>query len=292
MIASLIGILVSASFASTVPKVSLGFWNSQDRQYDNNCYNYSTNRATNSFAQPGEASGKIYEDITCKDVVKAAKADLGLVKTKYFGFSGKEDDSLIALVVAPGWDYHWYRRDDSGMWSHKPGGTPATTSDNANNEISDPEKADRGPYSEFCGYFKVTNLPTEDHEQNAGQVRIGNMDSLPARPSYSTIETSRYSGRRNPVYSLQLALNNPEISAKLVSVKAQVQSSMPVVHPIRRPYKLGEEVYIIRDVEGLLFAPGTVAEIRGSQVVLMGALPFSGRQVFELNQPMKFDNLK
>jgi hypothetical protein len=57
--------------------------------------------------------------------------------------------------MAPGYDYHWYRLDKDGMWSHKPGGTPARNTDNANNVIADPRVADRGPYVEFCGFFTV-----------------------------------------------------------------------------------------------------------------------------------------
>lgn len=33
----------------------------------------------------------------------------------------------VALVVAPGIeDYHWYRSNGDGTWSHKPGDTPVT----------------------------------------------------------------------------------------------------------------------------------------------------------------------
>jgi len=61
----------------------------------------------------------------------------------------------VALVVFPGYDYHWYRLDSDGMWSHKPGRTPARNTDNSLQPIANPELADRGPYTEFCGYFTV-----------------------------------------------------------------------------------------------------------------------------------------
>jgi hypothetical protein len=40
---------------------------------------------------------------------------------------------------------------------HKPGGTPVLTSDFKGNTIGqlELEKADRGPYRVFCGYFKL-----------------------------------------------------------------------------------------------------------------------------------------
>jgi len=63
----------------------------------------------------------------------------------------------------PGVDYHWYRLDSTGKWSHKPGPTPATNVDASGNPIASPETANRdysGPdyslnYSVFCGYFCV-----------------------------------------------------------------------------------------------------------------------------------------
>jgi hypothetical protein len=57
---------------------------------------------------------------------------------------------LIALVIAPGHqtpqyvneeyirDYHWYRQDRDGMWSHKPGHRDATNLDGSGNPIYDP----------------------------------------------------------------------------------------------------------------------------------------------------------
>jgi len=39
--------------------------------------------------------------------------------------------AYLALVIAPGWDFHWYRKGEDGMWTHKPGGTPATNVDNS-----------------------------------------------------------------------------------------------------------------------------------------------------------------
>jgi hypothetical protein len=58
-------------------------------------------------------------------------------------------------VIEPLEDYHWYRRDRDGRWSHKPGTDPATNLDNSGNVIVDPRTADRGPYTVFCGCFCV-----------------------------------------------------------------------------------------------------------------------------------------
>lgn len=29
-------------------------------------------------------------------------------------------ENIVALVIAPGIDYHWYKQDSDGYWSHKP----------------------------------------------------------------------------------------------------------------------------------------------------------------------------
>ena len=49
-------------------------------------------------------------------------------------------------------DYHWYRLDGNGYWSHKPGGTCATNRDGRGKRIKDPRRADNGliPYKFVC----------------------------------------------------------------------------------------------------------------------------------------------
>ena len=64
-----------------------------------------------------------------------------------------DEGHLVALVVAPGWDYHWFRKDRSGWWSHKPGQTAVTDRDNSGSLILDPRNADRGMYTDFCTFM-------------------------------------------------------------------------------------------------------------------------------------------
>lgn len=143
-----------------VPSYTPSFWNDGGTvQYHNNCYNYANNERTDTFAQPGRAAGAMYAALACSDVVAAAIAD-GLEPLPAGG-TCDGCHALVALVVAPGWDYHWYRRDANGTWTHKPGGTAATNLDNAGHPITDPEIADRGPYTQFCGYFCVCSSTTE-----------------------------------------------------------------------------------------------------------------------------------
>lgn len=129
-----------------------GFWNAAGTIGTNNCYNYGSNRRTNTFAQPGRGAGSQYTAITCPEVTRAAIAD-GLHK-RFDCFPDTEKNRwLMALVVGPGYDYHWYRLQKNGIWGHKPGGTSARNYDNNGVVITNPQTCARGPYTDFCGYF-------------------------------------------------------------------------------------------------------------------------------------------
>jgi hypothetical protein len=131
-----------------------GFWNDPSYISRNNCYNYASNKRTNTFAQPGRGSGHMYTAITCPAVTAAAMSD-GL-HHRFDCFPDTEKPRwLVALVVGPNYDYHWYRKQQEGFWGHKPGGTAARNYDNNGVIITNPETCARGPYTQFCGYFYV-----------------------------------------------------------------------------------------------------------------------------------------
>lgn len=142
--------------AADAPAYNPGMWNVPNVQPYNNCYNYANNQITNTFAQPGRATGHPYTALTCASVQPAAQSD-GLVSCPNFsGTLGPGQGWYVALVVWPNSDFHWYRQDDVGCWSHKPGSTPVRNYDNAGQPITDPKTCDRGPYTDFCSYM-VTN---------------------------------------------------------------------------------------------------------------------------------------
>lgn len=132
------------------------WWNDGgQKQWNNNCYNYATNHRTDTFAQPGRASGQMYpHPIACSGVRPAAIRDDLIDSPKAAGHC-PDEGHLVALVVGPGWDYHWYRKGRNGRWTHKPGGTPVTNLDNSGNVITDPRTADRGGYTDFCTFMTV-----------------------------------------------------------------------------------------------------------------------------------------
>ncbi|MEO5681380.1 MAG: hypothetical protein ABIQ88_02000 [Chitinophagaceae bacterium] len=126
-----------------------GFWNVPAVQPHNNCYNYAMNFKSNTFAQPGRKTGHMYTSLDCNSVGNGATSD----GCKVF-CSGSS--KLVALVIWPGHDYHWYRRHSNGFWGHKPGSTAARNTDNSgiliNGITRTPFNCNRGPYTVFCGY--------------------------------------------------------------------------------------------------------------------------------------------
>lgn len=136
-------------------KFNPGFWNVPGVIGSNNCYNYASNRRTDTFAQPGRASGAMYSAINCAQVGPAAVRD-GARQSPNCAPSSEAPRWYMALVIAPGpgfIDYHWYRKSVEGFWGHKPGGTAARNIDNSGRVITDPRTANRGPYTIFCTFF-------------------------------------------------------------------------------------------------------------------------------------------
>lgn len=135
-----------------VSQYNPGFWNGASVVGHNNCYNYARNWRTNTFAQPGRAHGAQTSIMACNTVSTAAMAD-GLRKRCDCLGENEYPRRLMALVIDPGHDYHWYRHQRGGFWGHKPGGTPARNYDNSGLLILNPETCNRGGYTQFCGYF-------------------------------------------------------------------------------------------------------------------------------------------
>jgi hypothetical protein len=151
------------------PDPDIATWNQASRVGLNNCYNYGTNYWSDTFAQPGEATGNKWTSLAGCTVAagqRSAKDGAisdGLIDTPLANNKCPEKGHLVALVAAPNYDYHWYRKGPNGRWSHKPGPTPATLLDDNGAIITDPRTAARGPYTQFCtfmqvihGHFKIT----------------------------------------------------------------------------------------------------------------------------------------
>jgi hypothetical protein len=129
-------------------------WNDPAYKPTNNCYAYAANKRAlyPSKPQPGTATGRtISFPPTGPDVRDAAKRDGAHDVGDCFPDS-EAPRLLVALVIWPGQDYHWYRKHPD-FWGHKPGSTSARNVDSSGVVITNPETCDRGPYTEFHGYM-------------------------------------------------------------------------------------------------------------------------------------------
>ncbi|KAL4219739.1 hypothetical protein ACF0H5_020153 [Mactra antiquata] len=127
-------------------------WNVMEVIEDNNCYNYATNRRTDTMAGPGRGSGsEVFEE----DEIYAEPVLAGCVRDGLTRLNGPNpgDECLMVLVIWPGYDYHFYRLDDNGFWSHKPGETEAKDTDEDGERIGNIEEANHGLYTVFAGYL-------------------------------------------------------------------------------------------------------------------------------------------
>lgn len=151
-------------------KYDTSIW--QGKTMINNCYAYALNNqvvpGTNDVwykQQPGAYSKSVQSPFT-KDVLKAAVANDFTLYNKNFGtkliFEEVDKYDIVpegtykVALVSYSSDYHWYRQDADGYWSHKPGVTPVRRIDNSGHFILDPETCDRGPYVNFLGFYAVT----------------------------------------------------------------------------------------------------------------------------------------
>lgn len=132
------------------------FWNNPEHIKLNNCYNYATNIRTDTFAQPGRATGQYPYLKLCPELAEAVLSD-GNHRQNDCLPDTEKPRFLMALVLCPILDYHWYRKHREGFWAHKPGVRSVRNVDNSGQIIYDPETCDRTsgfpPYIEFCGYF-------------------------------------------------------------------------------------------------------------------------------------------
>jgi hypothetical protein len=131
-----------------------------------------------NFEQPGAASGERKAKAmrnetlrTCPMIKSLTKSDLkGDFIESSFSKKCPKDYSKVALVVDKGTDYHWYRQDPDGFWSHKDGSNPVKYYDALKRRIFNPKQASRDygsdlNYDDFCGFFCVNRSKTVNLKQ-------------------------------------------------------------------------------------------------------------------------------
>ncbi|KAL0484517.1 insoluble matrix shell protein, partial [Acrasis kona] len=121
----------------------------------NNCYNYATDVRTDTFAQPGRGgTGKDLSVYTCSEIWdRSIKDGLNPLGKKCPKKEAPVVGHYVSLVMWPGEDFHWYRKDLEKTWSHKPGTGYVLNRDRGGNIINNPDEANISPYTEICGYY-------------------------------------------------------------------------------------------------------------------------------------------
>lgn len=147
-----------------------------------NCYSYAMHvydpkgvelckkygNCRNFFHQPGAKTGhrnelNREERRSCPIVEKLMMGDIPEVTKTTYDAKCPAGMSKVAAVVDKGVDYHWYRQDRDGYWSHKDGSNKVKTFDALKRPIFNPELASRDyrwqgsdlNYEDFCGFYCV-----------------------------------------------------------------------------------------------------------------------------------------
>ena len=128
------------------PKYEPERWNDDKfLRSHNNCYSYALDDIYNGQKhglQPG--GGLTRGQLNLYDVIDAALSDGRIKKPSFLnklGF-GRKGYYPVYLVIDNWNDYHWYRQDKKGCWSHKPGEGNVTQYDASHMIIRNPAKAD------------------------------------------------------------------------------------------------------------------------------------------------------
>jgi hypothetical protein len=116
-----------------------------------------------SFHQPGIKSGHPrWSEVNgkrCPDLIGRLLGDVPSIRLSSFTKRCPKTMTKAAVVTDENEDYHFYRQDSNGYWSHKPGSTDVTNKDASGRFIYDPALASRFypktglDYKNFCGYF-------------------------------------------------------------------------------------------------------------------------------------------
>jgi hypothetical protein len=121
------------------------------------------NSCSAPFHQPGTRSGyPKWSDVNgkrCPDLIGRLLGDVPSIRMSTFTKKCPKKMTKAAVVTDENEDYHFYRQDSNGYWSHKPGSTDVTNKDASGRFIYDPQLASRKydnsalDYQNFCGYF-------------------------------------------------------------------------------------------------------------------------------------------
>jgi len=106
-----------------------------------NCYSYALGKIVKglkSKAQPGYASGFSYiqdSDYDCQKFSTRLKQDNPMSYLESFDESCVAGFYKVFLALDVKNDYHWWRHDNTGYWSHKPGASDVIDKDGSGEKL-------------------------------------------------------------------------------------------------------------------------------------------------------------
>lgn len=214
------------------------------------------------FHQPGYFSGQKRFDESgekrCFDLFTRLKSDMPAIEIArngrpiYFTDKPAKGYSKIALVIDPQQDYHFYRQDSNGFWSHKPGGTPVKNKDTSGRLIYNPELANRDSrddadntdglnYKVFCGFMCVPRLLPNRAKRGGGNGGTANV---------LTRKLQRLVGGMNNNNNNNTKMNN-NLPVKTKQRTFKVRKSVKRFMPIRsiKTVKVGRSAKVGKSVK-------------------------------------------
>jgi len=160
-------------------------WKEITIRYCTNCYCYAINQIINpitktvfdnwNHTQPGNLGGKnniikdwknLPEDQVLKTIIDSTNYDLHFLGLQIIPSTFEEvieDEDIWKVALCFCFDnirdYHWYRQNNDGTWSHKCGTYEVKNTDEVDKVIINPEECNRGIYTNFAGFFIIKKLP-------------------------------------------------------------------------------------------------------------------------------------
>jgi hypothetical protein len=167
------------------PEFNPDFWNLNDHmKSSHNCYAYALHtisKKPQSKPQPGYfvRFNSIKDDqYTCSHFYHRLKRDNPSLYLTTFDQKCSPGFSKSFLAIDPkqeDHDYHFYRQDNNGFWSHKPGLTNVTNKNASNHLITNPLTANRDyqyykykkPCYFFCSSKKLSHSSANRNNKNS-----------------------------------------------------------------------------------------------------------------------------
>lgn len=149
-------------------------WNSDPvLKKNHNCYAYVLDdliQGRENKPQPGSWSNILPDESrvekykSCPEMLERVMADNGSIYPVEESEVCQSGFYKGYLVLDPGKDYHFYRQDSNGYFSHKRGKLDVEDKDAARNRIEVPRLANKNygeyNYTESCGYFCIPSNKT------------------------------------------------------------------------------------------------------------------------------------